>query len=91
MKNEESNEETVTLKFKGCEHLDFNPNYSAKRQQTVHGLFWMRERSPQMVQFCKKRGRINGCVSCLSEADKGCNDYSEKELVVELTILELES
>lgn len=77
--------------FNGCEHLDFEPNYAAKRQQTPMGLFWMREAEPSMVQFCKKKGRIYGCQSCLSEASKQCNSFNEVEHRVSVPVEELES
>jgi len=83
--------ETTKVEFKGCEHLDFDPNYSAKRQATQKGLFWMRSIEPSMVQFCKKRGRVYGCQACLSEDEKGCNDYIETTHIVELPIAELEN
>ena len=88
-----SNEEktTTVVEFKGCKFLDFEPNYVAKRQATPAGLFWMREQSPQMVQFCKKRGRVYGCETCLTEAKKACNDFEETTHFVELPIAELES
>lgn len=83
-------EETTIAKFKGCEFLDFSPNYAAKRQQTSMGLFWMRDASPSMVQFCKKKGRLYGCDACLSEANKQCNSYAEVTHEIELPIAELE-
>lgn len=79
------------VKFRGCEHLDFETRYTAKRQQTPKGLFWMREAAPSMVQFCKKKGRIYGCESCLSEANKQCNSYNEIEHSVSVSLEELES
>lgn len=77
--------------FTGCEHLDFEPKYSAKRQQTEMGLFWMREAAPSMVQFCKKKGRLYGCQSCLCEQEKQCNSYNEVTHEVEVSIDELNS
>lgn len=80
-----------TVIFKGCEYLDFEPKYDAKRQQTGMGLFWMREREPSMVQFCKKRGRLYGCQACLSESNKQCSDFNEVEHAVQVPVEELES
>lgn len=79
------------IEFKGCKHLDFDPNYAAKRQLTEHGLFWLREQQPSMVQFCKKRGRLNGCKSCLSERYRSCSEYEEITHIIDLPIAELES
>ena len=68
-------EELFEIKFKGCRHLDFEPNYSnCKRQLTSQGLFWLRDAIPCMVQFCKLKGRIYGCQSCLSFENKRCNE-----------------
>ena len=74
------------IKFKACEHLDFADNYSAKKvlfstkvcwgRKMVDGLF------PRLIQYCKKRGRLNYPESCLSEADKMCSDYKEFEHTV---------
>lgn len=55
------------------------------------GLFWMREAQPSMVQFCKKKGRLDGCESCLSEANKKCNSFNEIEHQVSVSIDELNS
>ena len=79
------------IKFNGCIHLDFNPNYDAKRQQTDMGLFWLREQDPGMVQFCKLKGRIYGCQSCLSQENKQCNSYEEIEHCISISIEELNS
>ena len=77
--------------FTGCKHLDFEPHYDAIRQKTDSGLFWMRQTEPSMVQFCKLRGRIYGCKSCLSAAEKQCADYEEITHEVEVPHTELES
>lgn len=82
---------THTYTFAGCKHLDFSPNYDAKRQLTTKGLFWMREREPQMVQFCKKRGRIYGCESCLSLATAQCGMYEEIQHSIDVPNAEIES
>ena len=46
-------------------------------------LFWLRpvidKTYPAMVQFCKKRGRLNYPESCLRKEDAKCNDYEEIE------------
>lgn len=81
----------TTVKFTGCEHLDFEPAYAAKRQLTSEGLFWMRKVEPSMVQFCKKNGRIYGCGSCLSEKNKQCDSYHEVEHIIQVPTEELES
>jgi len=79
------------IKFNGCEHLDFEPHFTAKRQQTNIGLFWLRDVEPSMVQFCKKKGRIYGCQSCLSERNKQCNSYNEVEHCISVPKNELEN
>ncbi len=89
------------IKFTGCQDLDFSDNYrpTCKRQLIKSGadakLFWMRhdygESNPLMVQFCKKRGRLNNPEACLSEAHSACNDYEEIEHVVMVEAEELEN
>lgn len=87
--NDKSN--LTTVSFTGCAYLDFNPTYAAKRQATSMGLFWLRDTSPQMVQFCKKRGRIYGCKACLSEENRHCDSYDEITHEITLPVEELES
>jgi hypothetical protein len=36
----------------------------------------------ELVQFCKKRGRINSPEGCLDKAHSRCNDYVEVEMSV---------
>ena len=89
------------IKFKGCKDLDFSDNYrpACKRQLIKLGtdskLFWMRpdygENNPLMVQFCKKRGRLNNPELCLSESHSMCSDYEEIEHIVSVDKEELES
>lgn len=83
-------EEKNIVEFTGCRHLNFKPEFSAKRQLTNKGLFWMREIEPSMVQFCNQRGRIYGCESCLTEKDKQCNDYEEILHKIEVSLKELQ-
>ena len=80
-----------TVKFTGCEHLDFEPVYAAKRQLTPKGLFWLRVAQPSMVQYCKKKGIIYGCESCLSEKNKQCNSYREVGHTIHVPTEELET
>ena len=76
-----------TVKFTACEHLDFDNNYTAKKV-LIFGtkVCWKRDvvdvSYPQLVQFCKKSGKLNNPGSCLREADKMCSDYEEFEHTV---------
>lgn len=70
------------MQFTACKHLDYSDNYSAKKQVLGSGkVFWMRKEAypgaPTMVQFCKKRGRINSCEGCTSKSNAHCGDYEE--------------
>jgi hypothetical protein len=80
----------TTVTFKGCAHLDFDPHYTAKRQLTNMGLFWLRDQEPSMVQFCKLKGRLYGCQACLSESNKQCNSYEEIEHNINLPTKEIQ-
>ena len=81
-----------TIKFNACEHLDFSDNYSAKKDLiSCNGLIkvcWNRpvpdNSYPALVQFCKKRGRLNSPYSCLCEPLKQCNDYNDIEHIVKI-------
>ncbi|MET4696967.1 hypothetical protein V5J34_004933 [Endozoicomonas sp. NE35] len=82
---------TQQIKFTACEHLDYSDIYSATcTKEVLHPgkFFWMRPKSyegcPQMVQFCKKRGRLNNPEACLCERNKHCDDYKEYEHTVEI-------
>jgi len=84
------------IKFNGCKHLDFEPNYGGcKRQLLGSGeLFWIRNTAPDnpsMVQFCKQRGRLNNPEACLNEKNKQCSDYKMIQHVIESEIAEIES
>jgi len=78
------------IKFKACEHLDFSDNYAANKEPIgIKGetkLCWDRpvidESYPRLVQFCKKRGRMNNPECCTSEETKMCSDYNEIEHTV---------
>ena len=74
------------IKFTACEHLDFDDNYTAKKVNFGIKVCWKRdvidESCPQVVQYCKKSGRLNNPESCLREADKMCSDYKEFEHTV---------
>lgn len=71
------------INFLACEHLDFSDNYSAKKEEisTKFGtkICWNRpvidSTYPRLVQFCKKRGRLNSPEACLCESNKMCSDY----------------
>ena len=78
------------IKFTACEHLDFSDNYTAKKEaismQGTTKVCWDRpvidDTYPRLVQFCKKRGRINNPEMCMCEQTKMCGDYSEMNHVV---------
>lgn len=73
------------INFLACEHLDFSDSYSAKKDaiNTKFGtkICWNRpvidSTYPSLVQFCKKRGRLNNPESCLCESNKMCSDYND--------------
>jgi len=87
--------------FNGCINLDFSENYrpTCKRQllagKEKPSMFWMRPDigigAPQMVQFCKLRGRLNSPDACICEEKKMCSDYEEIEHVVNVKESELEN
>lgn len=80
--------EAVEVRFTGCSHLDFSDDYHARKQIIgIDGgkVFWFRDvpsDCPAMVQFCKKRGRLNSPQSCLCKEKSACSDYDEIEHVV---------
>jgi hypothetical protein len=78
----------------GCKDLDFEPHYSAKRQLIQGGkIFWLRKVEPDlpaMVQFCKKRGRLNDPLACTCVEKARCSEYSESESTIEISVEELE-
>jgi len=72
---------SVTVTFSGCKHLNYEDHFTA-RKQLLSGdrVFWMRdvlyEDDPRMVQFCKKRGRINDPERCFTADKTCCSDFS---------------
>lgn len=85
----------MEVKFNACKHLDFEEKYiNCKRQMLYNNkLFWLREKVPadfpKMVQFCKKRGRMNAPGYCLNEDCAGCSDYEDFEHIVDVDEEEL--
>ena len=82
--NKNKKEPSTTIKFTGCQYLDYSDNYesSAKKQKfNVNGetkVFWLKENSslPMMVQFCPRNGlSLNEPHLCLRKEDKQCSDY----------------
>jgi len=81
-----------TIKFKACEFLDFSDNYTAKKEliaiRNETKVCWDRPvidgSYPRLVQFCKKRGRLNNPECCLTEDKKMCSDFNEMEHLVKL-------
>lgn len=70
------------MKFTACKHLDYSDNYIAKKQVLGSGkVFWLRpvidDSYPSMVQFCKKRGRLNNPESCTEKRYAACSCYDE--------------
>lgn len=68
--------------FIACKHLDFNPDYIGNRQAiSFHGtkLCWKRPEDfgGNLVQFCKKIGRLNNPEACLDKEHAGCDLYEE--------------
>ena len=82
----------MEIKFTACEQLDFSDHYIAKKELIGSGgvtkVCWDRpvidDSYPRLVQFCKKRGRMNNPECCLCEKDKGCMDYKDFEHTVEV-------
>ena len=77
------------IKFTACEHLDFADNYTAKKELIDDfGIkaCWDTDvfdvSLHQLVQFCKKRGRLNNSECCLREVNKMCSDYEDFEHTV---------
>lgn len=78
------------IEFTACEHLDFSDSYAAKKDAIVIGsetkICWNRpvidSSYPSLVQFCKKRGRLNSPESCLSESCKMCSEYNDFSHIV---------
>ena len=86
-----------TIKFTACKHLDFDDNYSAEKV-LISGcgetkVCWDRpvvdESYPGLVQFCKKRGRMNKPELCTCEEKKGCSDYEDFNHEINLNTINL--
>jgi hypothetical protein len=81
-----------TLTFNACKHLDFDDHYTAKKEPMQFNgeikVRWNRpvidETYPNLVQFCKKRGRLNKEYSCLCKDTAACNDYIDFKHTVTL-------
>jgi hypothetical protein len=73
------------MEYIGCKHLDYSDNYrDCKIIHTDFGQYWLREKGyysggPIRVQFCKKKGRINGVGQCLFEGLKPCFEKQTKK------------
>ena len=84
------------IKFTGCQDLDYSESYrpACSRQMLANGkLFWMRPSyyvDNRMVQFCKKRGRLNNPESCLCENRAVCSEYEEIEHIIDVDDSEIE-
>lgn len=76
------------MKFRGCKHLDFKDNYSECNKVIIGDhVCWERVFAtgdmPRLVQFCKRRGRLNNPSDCIGECRKRCSDYEEVKHTVE--------
>jgi len=61
------------MKLVPCKHLDYEPHYDAELRTAAPDFpqvrYWHRtivvdKDAPRDVQYCKKRGRINGIFQC---------------------------
>lgn len=86
---------TNNITFTACKWLDYNDSYSATKNlissDKITKVVWDRRPSdnPRLVQFCTKRGRMNGPECCLSKLTAMCRDYEEIEHAVPLEKIEL--
>lgn len=79
--------------MKPCKHLDYETNYLDCKIITLNDFkipvkYWERgktwtegkcnEGNPKNVQFCKKRGRINGIFQCYNEGEMSCYEPEEE-------------
>jgi hypothetical protein len=75
------------LEFVACSQLEFDDSYtnykSGVRRQIINHdgtkLCWKRfdpEGVMMLVQFCKRRGRLNRPQACLSKEETHCPDYN---------------
>lgn len=95
-----NNAETHTFNFTGCKHLDFDRARYAptcdRNAISTNGqqhVFWFRKRetTSAMVQFCKKRGRLNHQSSCIGKCNARCSDYADHNHSIVVPLAELES
>jgi len=64
----------------GCKHLDYETHYLDCEIITSpegwkwwkRGKRWTNGGNPENVQFCKKRGRINGIFQCINSNEMSC-------------------
>jgi len=74
------------MKLVPCKHLDYEPHYDAELRTAAPDFpevrYWHRkapyEGAPVNVQFCKKRGRINGIFQCYT-GELSCYEPVEEE------------
>jgi hypothetical protein len=72
------------MEMKPCKHLDYDGNYHDCEIKTCSPHFpdvkyWHRNNAaehgnPVKVQFCKKRGRINGVFDCYNIGEMHCHE-----------------
>lgn len=75
------------MKMEPCKHLDYGPNYPSCALKTCAPTYpdvryWERPHvpykgAPVKVQFCRKKGRINGIFDCYGE--RPCFEPYDKE------------
>lgn len=76
----------------GCKHLDYEGEYTNCKIVTIEPQGWKywergpmwtegpeNEGNPKKVQFCKKRGRINGIAPCILPGGMGCYEAQEEK------------
>ena len=75
------------MKLVPCKHLDYEPHYDAELRTAEPDFpqvkYWHRknvlyEDAPRDVQYCKKRGRINGIFQCYT-GELSCYEPVEEE------------
>lgn len=78
------------MKFRGCKYLDFDDNYVGCKKVNINGehICWERDAEiygyeNTLVQFCKRRGRLNYPYACIGQSNAMCSDYEETEFNVE--------
>jgi len=87
---EQVGEHPFVSRFLGCKHLDYEGNYvdCTKEYFSGVGVAWIRHNAPypeapEVVQFCKLRGRLNHMAACIGKCNAQCYEYEEVDHAVE--------